>query len=62
LKRKENTIANEGLNGKSLTYEEIDALIESSYDGLYITDGNANTPRGSILSRRITASSSPSGR
>ena len=54
MKRKENTIANEGLNGKSLTYEEIDALIESSYDGLYITDGNANTIKVNRAYERIT--------
>jgi PAS domain S-box-containing protein len=39
---------------KSLTYEEIDALIESSYDGLYITDGNANTIKINRAYERIT--------
>ncbi len=54
MKSKENTIGTGGLKEKSLTYEEIDALIESSYDGLYITDGQANTIKVNRAYERIT--------
>lgn len=33
---------------------ELDAIIESSYDGLYVTDGNANTLRANKGFERIT--------
>jgi len=42
------------IRGKPLSNEEIDALIESSYDGLYITDGNANTIKVNRAYERIT--------
>ena len=38
---------------KGLT-EQLDAVIESSYDGIYITDGNANTLRVNRSYERIT--------
>ncbi len=39
---------------KYFNSEEIDALMESSYDGLYITDGNANTIKVNRAYERIT--------
>jgi len=52
--REKSTSGKEGLREKFLTYEEIDALIESSYDGLYITDGEANTIKVNRAYERIT--------
>lgn len=42
-----NNHVNENMNRKryEFTWDELDSIIESSYDGIYITDGEANTLR-----------------
>jgi PAS domain S-box-containing protein len=42
------------LEGYKKINKELDAIIESSYDGLYVTDGNANTLRVNKAYQRIT--------
>jgi PAS domain S-box-containing protein len=42
------------LRGYKELHRELEAIFESSYDGLYITDGNANTIRVNSAYERIT--------
>ncbi len=42
------------LQGYRTLHREMEAIFESSYDGLYITDGNANTIRVNSAYERIT--------
>jgi PAS domain S-box-containing protein len=42
------------LEGYNTLYKELEAIFESSYDGLYITDGNAKTIRVNSAYERIT--------
>ncbi|WP_336296887.1 sigma-54 interaction domain-containing protein [Clostridium aestuarii] len=44
--KRQNLSLNNTLNNDKnyhLTYDQLDSIIESSYDGIYVTDGNANT-------------------
>ncbi len=43
-----------GLQGYQKLHRELEAIFESSYDGLYITDGKANTIRINSAYERIT--------
>ena len=43
-----------GLHGYKKLHRELEAIFESSFDGLYITDGNANTIRVNNAYERIT--------
>lgn len=42
------------LKGYNSLYKELEAIFESSFDGLYITDGNANTIRVNSAYEKIT--------
>ncbi len=43
-----------GLKGYRKLHRELEAIFESSFDGLYITDGKANTIRVNTAYERIT--------